>query len=51
MFFSCETEHNEHKIVSFEDFRTDIEKTKKRLIKIKKEVEDLLTNNKSKKRK
>ena len=40
MCFSCETEHNEHKIVSFEDFRPDIEKTKKRLIKIKKEVEE-----------
>ena len=38
--FNCEIEHNKHKTLSLVDFRPDIEKTRKRLIEIKKEVEE-----------
>ena len=37
---ACEMDHNKHKIISLEDFKPDIEKAKKRLIEIKKEVEE-----------
>ena len=38
--FTCEIEHNKHKTLSLVDFRPDIEKTRKRLLEIKKEVEE-----------
>ena len=38
--FTCEIEHNMHKTLSLVDFRPDIEKTRKRLIEIKKEIEE-----------
>ena len=37
---TCEIEHNEHKTISLLDSELDIEKTKERLIEIKKEVEE-----------
>ena len=37
---NCEIEHNKHKTISIADFRPDIEESKKRLIEIKKEIEE-----------
>jgi len=38
--FNCEIEHNKHKLISLIDYRPDIEKSKKRLIEIKKDIEE-----------
>ena len=44
MCFSCEKDHNNHKnnIISLSDYIPDIEKTKKRLIEIKKEIDEFI---------
>ena len=38
--YSCEIEHKNHNIISLLDYRPDIEKTKKKLIEIKKELNE-----------
>ena len=38
--YLCETEHKDHEIIALFDYKPDMEKTKKRLIEIKKELDE-----------